>query len=181
MAATDPPPRPRRSALIVTVPRAEALVGRWRAELDATAGQGVPAHVTVLFPFAPAADLDRRVLAGLTGLLAAVAPFEARLERTAWFDDRVLYLAPQDPAPFVALTGAVAAAHPQYPPYEGVHGDDVVPHLTIGADAPLDRLRAAERDVAGGLPLAFTVEAVEVFVESGDGRWASSAVLPLTG
>ena len=41
------------SALLVEVPEAEPLVRQWRMDLDPHAALGVPAHITVLFPFAP--------------------------------------------------------------------------------------------------------------------------------
>ena len=43
-----------RSALVVAVPDAEPVVGHLMLRLDANAVLGVPAHVTVLFPFVPA-------------------------------------------------------------------------------------------------------------------------------
>lgn len=49
----DPAPSvaPTQTAVIVPVPAAEALVGSHRRRLDRAAGWGVPAHVTVLYPF----------------------------------------------------------------------------------------------------------------------------------
>lgn len=40
--------------LLITVPEAEPLVGGARAMCDASAGDGIPAHMTVLYPFLPA-------------------------------------------------------------------------------------------------------------------------------
>jgi hypothetical protein len=45
------------TALIVEVPAAEPAVGHYRAELDANAGLGIPAHITILAPFLPAGRL----------------------------------------------------------------------------------------------------------------------------
>ena len=42
----------------------------------------------------------------------------------------MVYLAPEPAAPFVALTEAVGAEFPGFPPYGGAF-DEVVPHLTI--------------------------------------------------
>ena len=41
-----------RSGLIIEVPEAETAVAAWRERLDPQAVLGVPAHITVLFPFA---------------------------------------------------------------------------------------------------------------------------------
>jgi hypothetical protein len=48
---------PTQSAVLVPVPEAERAVSRHRARLDAAAALGVPAHVTVLFPFVPPSEI----------------------------------------------------------------------------------------------------------------------------
>ena len=70
-------PGDRRSALLVAVPEAEPAVAEHRARLDSSARDGVPAHLTVLYPFLPPASIDRAVLASLRGLFAGFAPFGA--------------------------------------------------------------------------------------------------------
>ena len=55
---------PRRTALIVEVPEAEPAVGALRLEHDRSAARGVPAHITILFPFADAAEAHRASQAG---------------------------------------------------------------------------------------------------------------------
>lgn len=47
--------------MLVLVPGAQAVVASHRAGLDDAAALGVPAHVTVLYPFEPQ---ERLVLAG---------------------------------------------------------------------------------------------------------------------
>ena len=42
-----------QTALVVAVPSAEPVVARLRASYDVAAAYGVPAHVTVLYPFLP--------------------------------------------------------------------------------------------------------------------------------
>jgi hypothetical protein len=54
-----------QSALLLAVPAAEAAAGPHRARLDASARDGVPAHITVLYPFLPPAEIGPHVLAGL--------------------------------------------------------------------------------------------------------------------
>jgi hypothetical protein len=51
--AVVPDTAPTESALVVVVPEAEAAVNAHRRRLDPAAAWGVPAHVTVLYPFAP--------------------------------------------------------------------------------------------------------------------------------
>jgi hypothetical protein len=86
------------SGLMVEVPEAEPAVARHRERLDASARLGVPAHITVLSPFMPPQAIGPAELARLEHLLAAFSPFRFQLDRTAWFGDEVLWLAPRDPA-----------------------------------------------------------------------------------
>ena len=166
-----------RTGLVIAVPEAEPAVAAHRLRLDASAALGAPAHVTVLFPFAPAGDLDHDALGLVVG---AVPAFPYRFSRTAWFDDRVLYLAPDDEAPFRELTDRVLAAFPAYPPFEGVF-DDVVPHLTIGHDQPVRTLRAAEEDVRPHLPVeGHATEVLLLAQDEPGGRWRTAASFPLS-
>jgi 2'-5' RNA ligase len=149
------------SAVLVRVPAAEAAVAKHRERFDLAAGWGVPAHVTVLYPFVPPAAIDEQVLAKLARAAATVPQFRAQWRRTGWFGTDVLWLAPEPESSFRALTAAVWRAFPDHPPYEGQF-DDVVPHLTIGNGVPLDDLRAAEREVMMRLPITMQVNAVEL-------------------
>jgi hypothetical protein len=75
------PPGPR-SALIVEVPAAEPAVARRRERLDSSAPLGVPAHITVLYPFLPPGAIGPAVLGDLGRLFAAAG---ARWVRAAVF------------------------------------------------------------------------------------------------
>ena len=108
-----------RTGLIVEVPDAEQVVAHWRKQLDPQAMLGVPAHVTVLFPFAAPARIDQVILTALRQVLSAVEPFKFRLPRTGWFGESVLWLAPEPGAPFRHLTEILTAAFPDYPPFGG--------------------------------------------------------------
>jgi len=89
-------------------------------------------------------------------VFAAEATFEVEFRRSQWFGDDVLFLAPEDPRSFVALTEAVASAYPQWQPYGGTF-ETVIPHLTVITEASRllssDECRAAEATLAGRLPL----------------------------
>ncbi|WP_175484039.1 2'-5' RNA ligase family protein [Modestobacter sp. DSM 44400] len=167
------------SGLVVAVPEAEAVVGRHRDRLDDHAARGAPAHVTVLFPFVPGDAIDADVLARVAAVVGTVPSFGYSFSDTAWFDDAVLWLAPDDPAPFRNLTECVFAAFPAHPPFEGEF-DDVVPHLTVGHRHPRPVLEAAERQVRPLLPVAGTAHEVVLLAEDlPGGRWASRASFPL--
>jgi len=100
------------SALLLPVPAAESVVGPHRVRLDASARVGVPAHVTVLYPFLPPTATGPDVLAALTRLFAAVPRFAFTLDRVRWFGESVVWLGPSDESPFRTLTELAFAANP---------------------------------------------------------------------
>jgi 2'-5' RNA ligase len=171
-----------QSALLLAVPRAEAAVGPHRARLDPSARDGVPAHITVLYPFLPPAEVGPEVLAGLSRLFAGAPRFSFTLDRVRWFGEAVVWLGPSDESPFRALTALAAEAYPSCSPYGGIH-EDPVPHLTIGQGDGLTELRTAAEAVRPLLPIE--AEATEVTLMTGPdprrqpGRWQTVASFPL--
>lgn len=152
---------------------------RHRERLDACAPLGVPAHITILFPFMPPGTIDDAALTKLGDLFAEVSRFRFVLDHTDWFGDEVLWLAPRDPVPFRALSQRVFRAYPEFPPFEGQF-DDVVPHLTIGHGHPLADLRIAEDAVQAYLPIEASAAAVTLMTQqSAGGHWAKTATLIL--
>ncbi len=168
------------SAVVVPVPAAEPRVGALRAALDPSAALGVPAHVTIMFPFVPPADLDDGVLAALREVFAAAPAFEVEFSTVRWFSD-VVWWAPEPAGPFVALTRAVSARFGMKP-YEGGHGDAITPHLTIGHGAPIEQMRAAEAEVTAGPPVRADVRSAVLMTGSRvPASWTTVADLPFGG
>ncbi len=167
MVSEEPEGAGQQSAVLVRLPEAEAIVGPHRSRFDPAHSWGVPAHVTVLFPFIPPAALTEGVLQRLAEAVATVEAFQGSLARTAWFGEDVLWLAPTPDEPFRLLTHAVCAAFPGHLPYGGAH-DEVIPHLTVGErrQATWQALRVAERELAPLLPITYRVR--EVTVMAGD-------------
>jgi hypothetical protein len=175
-----------QSALLLTVPAAEAAVGPHRARLDSNARDGVPAHLTVLYPFLPPAEIGPGVLAELSRLFAGMPRFDFALNRVRWFDESVVWLGPSDESPFRALTERAALAYPSCPPYGGAH-PDTVPHLTVGHRGGLAELRAAAEAVRPLLPITAAATEVTLMVGPDPGRqpgpppgqWRTVASFPL--
>ena len=147
--------------MIVVVPEAQAVV------VDGFAEPGVPAHVTILYPFADALEVDETAVAEVA---RSFAPFDFELDRFEQFDDGLAWLRAEPAETFVALTNAVWNRFPDYPPYEGAH-DVLVPHLTI-SKAPVDLelelpIRAAAREVT--------------MIQEANGCWSVRRVFPLQG
>jgi len=168
-----------RTAVIVAVPEAAELVDPWRERTCADRPSiGIPAHVTVLFPFVPAAELDAKVVSALTEVAADADAFDFALTRPGRFPD-TLYLEPEPAEPFVRLTEGVHARFPEHPPYEGAF-DTIVPHLTVasGEEALLDDV---EQNVVPGLPIRARADEIVLLEEvEGDwGRWDVRERLPL--
>lgn len=179
-ACTDAPD-PVLSAAVVLVPEAEPVVGVTRARYDRSGRWGVPAHVTVLFPFVPPAEHTPEVYAALDAALTVIAPFPARFERTAWFGEDVVYLVPEPDAAFRRLLATVQAAFPGHPAYGGAF-DDVVPHLTVAELGTLARRQQAQQQAQGELPIMSRVAAVHVIAGRREaGSWRIVHVAPLGG
>jgi len=145
-----------RTALIVPVPEAAAYYDP---------GNGVPAHVTVLFPFLDGGEVDEEAVAAL---LAPFRAFAFVLDRIEQFEDGTRWLHPEPSAPFVDLTAAVWQRWPSHPPYEGAF-DEPIPHLTI---------------TVPDVPLPIAAQAREILLieeDEASRRWAPRRSFPLQG
>ncbi len=157
-----------QTAIVVPLPAAEPVVDRWRQRYDDAAPLGVPAHVTVLYPFLDIARIDDPTVRQLRALCAAQPAFSVRLERCGRFPG-VLYLDPGPAEPFRELTAAVVERWPEAPPYGGAHAE-VVPHLTVAHGVDDAILATVEQAVAARLPV--TAEATAAHLLTFDGsRW----------
>ena len=164
------------TALVVTVSEAEPVVHEWRGRHDPSAAAGMPAHVTVLYPWLDEAAIDDGVDEALAALVAAEPEFDLRLGEIGRFAG-TLYLRPDPAEPFRRLTAAVAATWPDHPPYGGAY-DDVVPHLTVAdreAEDVLDRVEAA---LAGFTPITARITSVDRWTFDGR-RWVRRRTHPL--
>jgi len=167
------------SALIVSVPAAEPVVGMLRKRLDSSAPLGVPAHVTVLYPFMPPELIDAPVVSELAKLFSGVDGFHLALTTVGWFETEVVYLVPEPQAAFKALTAMVFERWPDYPPYEGLHHDPT-PHLTVGDNEDYASMLEAVSAVEPLLPVETIVTEVELLAgDSTPGSWKRLAVFPL--
>ena len=92
----------------------------------------LPPHVTVLVPCPGEC-------AAIGEVLAPFGAFDVTFARLERFPE-ILWLAPEPPEPFVAMTEAMVARFPDYPPYGGIH-ERIVPHLTV-AQGELDEVAA---------------------------------------
>ena len=170
------------TAVLALVPAAEPVVGVHRRRLDPTTAAGVPAHVTVLYPFVTPASVTTATVAALREAVAPVVPFACTFAETGWFGEDLLWLAPSASVSFADLTTRVCRAFPEQVPYGGEH--EPHPHLTIGyrRHASLEALRAAEVEVRARLPVVGRVDRLQLMAGSrAAGSWRVVAELPLRG
>lgn len=163
------------TGLIVAVPEADPIIQPVRRRLLEGAALSVPAHVTVLYPFAP---VERDVLRKLAALCAEIEPFEFQLVDVRRFEDGVLYLRPEPEAPFRWLTKATMREFPGLLPYEGMYGDPT-PHLTVIEGVDISTMDAVAAELAPMLPIRTRATALTVMEGSSDSGWRQHARLGL--
>jgi 2'-5' RNA ligase superfamily len=103
--------------------------------------------------------------------------FDVVFRETRRFSNAV-YLAPEPAEPFVAMTNAVWASFPDWPPYGGEFLPDITPHLTIAWGAKLEE---AEADLAARLPIRTRAREVVLFAQVEPARWVAQSRVPLRG
>lgn len=136
---------------------------------------GVPAHVTLLFPFVAAPSIREDVLALIGRVVTGAPAFDVAFREVRRFEpgegarNGVVWLAPEAAAPFLSLIDRLSNAFPDYPPYGGMF-DEVIPHLTLADDA-VARMAVNEAEASRSLPFRRRVRDVALLVEGADGRW----------
>ncbi len=159
-----------QTALIVEVPPSEPYVRTLREQFDPSARLGVPAHVTLLYPFMPLPLITDAVIQRLSFIAQAVEPFRFTLSKLGSFPG-VIYLSPASSDQFVNLTQSIVSAFPEYPPHGGQH-EGILPHLTVGylAEVELARVKA---ELSAALPNSGIVASCGEFtlIENATGRW----------
>jgi 2'-5' RNA ligase len=175
---------PVQSALLILVPEAESLVKAFREKYDPSAAAGMPAHVTVLYPFKPPSEINKIVLDGLNQCLRPFPSFPFSLAVTRRFGAQTLYLAPEPHEPFRRLTSAIWACHPETPPYGGRYRE-VVPHLSVADrcsdERQLDNIAVDFAQASQGkLPICAIARKVTL-MDTRSGRWEVRANFRLGG
>ena len=170
---------PDESGLVIPALELIPLVEEFRRRFDPSARAGVPPHVTVVGPFLDPELLTDRVFQQLDRLVAPTRPFAYSLAAVREFAGGVLYLAPDPPEPFVALTQLVSRRF-RIKPYGGAY-KDVVPHLTVSQTAT----EAERSEIATVLAKSIPVwaRATEVWVMTGhnDRTWTTVRSIAFSG
>lgn len=167
---------------MILVPEAEDLVRPFREAHDPSAAKGMPAHITINYPFLPGASPSSDLEDRLRTLFSRYAPFPFRLQGPASFPE-VLYLAPDPDGPFKELASDVWKAFPNSPPYAGEYSG-ITPHLTVAQedDSHLFEYISADfqRRAEGMLPISSQARKVWL-MDNRSGRWRKRTSFPLAG
>ena len=160
----------RKSVILIPVPNAEAIVGKWREKYDPVALHGIRAHITVLFPFKDPEIIDQRVTHMLRKFFSGIPQFEFYLTRINTFPG-VIYLEPEPKEKFVELIQGITEIFPENPWFEGAF-TEIIPHLTIGNK--LQNVQVVEdeisKDISSKLPIK-TLAKEAWIMESKDDEW----------
>jgi hypothetical protein len=169
------------SAVVVLVPQAEELRHWYRDRYAPGATFDAPAHITLIYPFKPLAELDVSVHHALRTCCGGFLPFAFTLSSLEYFPDLTVYLTPDPAAPFRELTLALWARFPETPPYRGRY-PTIVPHLTLGRAAdPASAVTIAQDFAAAALDKSpIRAHAAQVaLMDTSAGVWQLRTSFPL--
>jgi len=171
-----------QSVLAILVPEAEPLVESFRNIFDPSALEGMPAHITINYPFLPMAEDSSDAIPALHELFAGFHSFAYSLvavKRFPW----VAYLEPNPSQPFIDLIQAVAKRFPQSPPYGGTFAE-IIPHLTVAeakSEILIERIGwQFARTCDGKLPIKAVAKEVWL-LDNKPGTWTKRTSFSLKG
>lgn len=118
------------------------------------------AHITALAPFAPAPTPEQ--LAVIADIATTTAPITVRLDEIGQFSDGIIHLRPVPDHPLRALTDALVAAFPQYPPYGRRFGPHPTPHVTLDAASEQVSIESTRRLLAALVPVTCTLTELQL-------------------
>lgn len=164
------------SAIIMPVAEVEPIVGPLRLQYDRSAALGVPAHITLLFPFYQPKKAESQ-LEKLAGFFNGIVGFEFSFVEVRRFP-RAAYLHPDHTERFIEIINGLVQKWPEYKPYGGAF-PDIVPHLTVADQADAGVLDTVQASLRDRLPIpCFAAEAWLLFSDD-RGFWSRRERFPL--
>jgi 2'-5' RNA ligase len=163
-----------QTALLIVAPLPDPLEALRRRSIH-DASEGMPAHVTLLYPFAEPAALRENLLHAVAGVVAQHPACSLRLvDGRRWPD--TLYVAVEPDGPLRALQADLATAFPELPLYWG--GVPFVPHVSVVEGPAVSDPDALEDPAWRSLPATIPARHVDLFVRDA-GRWRRRHRFPL--
>jgi hypothetical protein len=166
-----------RTTLLVPVPEASHATAGWWPEWEPPKARGIPAHVSILFPFLRRTAVGAEQLELLREAAASVRAFDFSLVSVGRFPQTV-YLRPEPATGFAALTTAVEERFPGVRAYGGVHPRHV-PHLTVLTCRDRGLLDRAAVEVGAALPIRARASEAWLMAEREHGGWEHAETFPL--
>jgi 2'-5' RNA ligase len=165
------------TAIIVPMSRCEQMLADVAANLNLERVQGMPAHVTLLYPFVEAAGLGPEVAAEARRALSDVSPFRCEFSTFGRFTDppAALYLKPVPERPFRTMTALLERAFGTRA-YGGAF-DDVIPHLTLVESSDMSAWTRVESLVGPAFPIVERVSGFSIYRQRA-GAWVEAFNLP---
>ncbi|KOU13482.1 hypothetical protein ADK52_38570 [Streptomyces sp. WM6372] len=168
-------PDPGTTAVVIVLPDAAPLLdAAWRID-PALVRRGMPAHVSLLYPFVPESELtgqDEKVVRSLAASFPAV---DLLLEELVTASGFVGVTVPE----LQPIVDAFRAHWPGLRPYNGRFGTRPAAHVTVAMGADDATVAADVRAVVGSLlPLRTHAAAVQLVVLTEEG-WQSRFAAPL--
>lgn len=151
------------TVLAVPVPELDDVVRARTAFYDASFVSRDPgfahAHITLLGPWVTEPAPGH--LARVARIADEAARFDVTLADVGEFPDGVIYLRPEPDTPLRELSGRLAAAFPDYPPYRR-RCAEVIPHLTLDRRSAGVTPRSVRGTVTHLLPVTITVDRIDL-------------------
>jgi 2'-5' RNA ligase len=160
------------TAIVVPVPEAEPLVAAVRLKYDRSANLGVPAHITLLYPFV-SPHLAESEIHNLAELFGAMPVFEFSLAEVRRFP-RTAYLHPEPAERFAGMARRLVERWPDCRPYRGAFAA-MIPHLTVADEVDGNTLDMVRRQLADHLPVACVAREAWLLYSNDSGFWSQKA------
>ncbi len=171
------------SAVVFRLSMLEPHIQHLRERWTQDGAQGVPPHITLLYPFLPAKAWTESASQSLEALVSSISPVNVEFRDISWLSaGGVLCLRPEPSGAILRVIQALAAAFPECPPYGGaIPISSLVPHVTIAVDVRAkdraDVEREAQRRLGDSLPIKVRLDNLSLLIRTGD-AWTCAQDFP---
>ncbi len=165
--------------LIIPPPEVQAFAAPLRQRYAPDVYMQGPAHLTLFYPFIPPKEVLTTSIQ-LRSICNNVVPFELTLDQYGHFE-ATHFLAPSNPDHVLSLHRLLLSAFPDYLPYEGQYGKELIPHLTLAHN---ENPYTIEHVSLPPTPsFTFTVDQLHLYLGPSEGNipWIPVSIIPMKG